>query len=723
MNDGTLSHSSDPDRFFEVSDERLAAELKSQGGAPANHPVGELLDRHWEAVFSYARLCTDGVRPAGMLTTASFTRLFGDSLHQGGPSAAWRPQLLVTVRRIAAEWLTDPRRELLDAGLLAEAEREDRENQENRAAARLLPPEGRRLISRAFQRLPEPARCLLWHGEVEAEQLDVPAALLGIFPEDAVTELERARERLRLGCLEIHHELAPGDECRRYHRMLDVSFRRGGADLDPDLRRHMDECGHCRYAADQLSQFNGDLAVPLAEAVLGWGARAYVASRQARAEAGAEAVREPGTGDADQGMPFAGGATAAGNWPTAETARIVEFQPEADAVRPPGLPPLTAPNTGTPPTAHEAAAPQPAAPSHSAAATPGAAAPGAVAPGGGTPGGDTAGGGARPSRRRGAPRSGVGTRPSRRSTGHKAPRRAPGRRNVALAVLTVSALILVPLVLWVSDPGSDSKNGTADGSHSSAAPSRRTNPSWVGTGEQKDGTVRGRLRNAATGMCVGIDGTTPAIGVETRLIPCSSESATEYTYAADGLLRDADHPELCLDSHLGYSVQLAPCTGPSQPGTKNVRYDFTLQGMLVPRWNQDLALAPASAKGGAALVLKLRKDEPIQHWTLDTSSPSLQLEVVNWDSTTGDAKGSTTPERSTSSTSPAPTATRTPTATPSTPGQTTPTVASSDGSCSTLSASCPGDGHNGSARDGGYGTGSGSGGSGSYGGGGQGSRR
>jgi DNA-directed RNA polymerase specialized sigma24 family protein len=693
----------------EVSDERLAAELKSQGGAPANYPVGELLDRHWEAVFSYARLCTGGVRPAGMLTTASFTRLFGDSLHQGGPSAAWRPQLLVTVRRIAAEWLADPRRELLDPELLAEADREDRQD---RAAARLLPPEDRRLISRAFQRLPEPARCLLWHVEVEAEQPDVPAALLGIFPEDAVTELERSRERLRQGCLEIHHELAPGDECRRYHRMLDVSFRRGGADLDPDLRRHMDECGHCRYAADQLSQFNGDLAVPLAEAVLGWGARAYVASRQARAAAGAEAVREPGAGDRDQGMSLAGGATAAGNWPTAETARIVEFRPEGDAVRPLDLPPLTSPDTGpvmgAPPMAQEATAPQPAAPSPRGDATPGAAAAGR----------DT-----RASRRRGASLSRPGPRASRRATGHKAPRRSPGRRNVALGVLTVSALILVPLVLWAADSDTGGQKGTADGTHSSAAPSRRDNPSWAGTGEQKNGTVRGRLRNAATGLCVGIAGTTPASGVETRLIPCSSASATEYTYAADGLLRDAAHPDLCLDSHLGYSVQLAPCTGPSQPGAKNVRYDFTLQGMLVPRWNQDLALAPASAEGESALVLKLRTDEPVQHWTLDASAPSLQLEVVNWDSTTGDAKDSTTRERSTSSAAPAPTATRAPTATPSTAGETASAAAPSGGSCSALSAYCPADGHNGSVRDGGYGTGSGDGGSGSFGGGGQGGRR
>ncbi|MFE2297413.1 ricin-type beta-trefoil lectin domain protein [Streptomyces sp. NPDC059445] len=768
-----------------MSDERLAAELKRQGGATANYPVGELLDRHWEAVFSYARLCTGGVRPAGMLTTASFTRLFGDSLHQGGPSAAWRPHLLVTVRRIAAEWLMDARRELLDPGLLAETDGADR------AAARLLPPENRRLISRAFQRLPEPARCLLWHGEVEAEQPEVPAALLGIFPEDAVTELERARERLRQGCLEIHHELAPSQECRRYHRMLDASFRRGGTVLDPDLRGHMDACGHCRYAADQLSRFNGELAVPLAEAVLGWGAHAYAASRRARAAAAADAAQEAYGDPADGGEVRAGGVPGADGGPATGTAGIVEFLPDADGVRTPGFPPPTGSDvgwvTGNAPLGPEAAVPGPAAPSGPGVSAPSG--PGVSAPLGddrplrqdeqsfGRPEDrsfrrrDD-----RPSRRRGASRSGAGTRSSRsaggggtratgsaggaeagisgsvagtesgsfrseagtesgssgsvggtgtraarRAAGRKAARRAPGRRNVAVAVLTLGALIMVPLVLWMSDNDADGRHDTADGGRSADAPSRSTDPSWARTGEKKDGTMRGRLRNVATGRCVGFAGTTPAIGAEARLIPCSSESATEWSYGTDGLLRDAAHPGLCLDSHLGYSVQLAPCTDASRPGAKNVRYEFTLQGLLVPRWNPDLALVPASAEGESALVLKLREDEPIQHWTFDPSSPSLQLEVVNWDSTDGDAKGSTTGKPTASATATA--GTRTPTATTAPPGHATPSAEPSDGSCASVSASCPGDGLNGSRRDGGYGTGSGSGGYGSFGGGGQGSRR
>ncbi|MGW3916868.1 ricin-type beta-trefoil lectin domain protein, partial [Streptomyces sp. NPDC005070] len=449
--------------------------------------------------------------------------------------------------------------------------------------------------------------------------------------------------------------------------------------------------------------------------------------------AAAGAAHEPHGDRADGGVARAGEAPAADAGPAAGSAPIVEFLPDADGVRPPGLPPRTPPDarqpTGTPPTGPEAAVPGPASP---------------YAQGAPAPVGDDRSSSRqddrsssrrddRLSRRRGASRSGAGarssgsaagagTRASRRAAERKEARRSPGRRNVTVAVLTLSVLIMIPLVLWVSDADSGGRHDTADGGRSADAPSRSTDPSWARTGETKDGTVRGRLRNAATGRCVGFAGTTPASGAEARLIPCSSESATQWSYGTDGLLRDAAHPGLCLDSHLSYSVQLAPCTDLSRPGAKNVRYDLTLQGLLVPRWNPDLALVPASAEGESALVLKLRENEPVQYWTFDTSSPSLQLEVVNWDSTDGDAKGSVTGKPSASAI--ATDGTRTPTATATTPGShATPSAEPSDTSCASVSAFCPGDGLNGSPRDGGYGTGSGSGGYGSLGGGGHGSRR
>ncbi|MFF4504360.1 ricin-type beta-trefoil lectin domain protein [Streptomyces sp. NPDC001401] len=578
MKDAGLSNSPTPDRRFFVTDEQLSAELKKwTGTTPALQPVGELLDRHWEAAFAYARLCTDGVPSAGMLTTAAFTRLFGETLRQNGPTSAWRPQLLVTVRRIAAEWDNDHRREHLHPELGSEGG--------DRVAARLLPPSDRRLLSGAFQRLPQTARCLLWHVEVEAEPLAIPAGLLGIEEEDARVELERARERLREECLQVHRELAPEQECRRYLRMLDVTYRRGGVEIDPDLNVHLARCRHCSHTADQLAQFNQGLGLALAEAVLGWGARAYVESRV--------------------------------------------VAPESPGALPEEVP--TPPMPGEP------------------FFTPAHPAPGT---------------GPRP-----------GGRSAARRAAHKAARHAAARRrNLAAAVLTVSGLVVLPLVLW-SVLGSGDGTTTADGDHPSETPGSgqgtpSAGPSWVGTSTGSQGTMRGKLHNADSGLCVAVVGKKAVKGAETELADCSSASVQQWSYETDGRLRSVADPDLCLDSHLGYSVQLAPCTGASEPGAKNIRYDFTLQGTLVPRWDQDLALTPAATDGSGALVVKTRDDGAAQHWVFDTSKADLQMQVVNWDA---DNSPSPSPKATTKA-SKTPSPTPTPSATATT-AQPTPTGA------------------------------------------------
>ncbi|MEW2570967.1 hypothetical protein [Streptomyces sp. NPDC047070] len=301
MSDATPLNSPAIGNLFDTTDERLAAELKKGSGrAPARYPAGELLGRHWAPVFSYARLCTHGVQYAGMLATAAFTRLFGESVRQVGPRAAWRPELLITVRRTAGEWDTNKRREMLSPEVRSGPGDSDS------AAVRLLPPNDRRLVSLAFQRLPEAARCVLWHAEVEAEELAVPARLLGLPVRDASPALERARELLRQYCLEAHRELAPDDECRRYSRLLDVSLRRGGNSVDPDLRQHMAVCEHCPHSAAQLDQSGDRLPVLLAEGVLGWGARPYLASRPGRRPGGEETTAGPVVSTTPGSYPDAG---------------------------------------------------------------------------------------------------------------------------------------------------------------------------------------------------------------------------------------------------------------------------------------------------------------------------------------------------------------------------------------------------------------------------------
>jgi hypothetical protein len=644
VKDAGLSNSPTPARPSDATDEQLSAELKKWSGAtPALQPVGELLDRHWEAAFAYARLCTDGPRPAGMLTTAAFTRLFGETLRQNGPTSAWRPQLLVTVRRIAAEWDADRRRELLHPELRTEGDGD-------RAVARLLPPAHRRLLSGAFQRLPQSARCLLWHTEVESEPLGIPGALLGLDEEDAGVELGRARDRLREECLQVHRELAPEQECRHYLRLLDVTYRRGAVDIDADLRGHLEGCKHCRYTADQLHQFNQGLGGALAEAVLGWGARAYVEARarvddlpdeaQARAVLEAQAQRPAVVGEsfmsATEARPPAGPGAS--------------FVPVPDSRQP---------------------------------AVAGAAFQA-------------------PARPTSAPRN--GPRPGSRRSAHKAARRTT-RRNLSVAVLTVSGLIVLPLVLWSSLGSSDDTTQADDGRTSDApgadAGSATSNPSWAGSGEGEQGTMRGRLHNVASGLCVGVVGEKAVKDAETELTDCSSAPAQQWTYDPEGLLRNAEDPDLCLDSHLGYSVRLAPCTGAAPAAGKSIRYDFTLQGTLVPRWDQDLALTPAATDGAGSLVVKTRDDSPAQRWVIDTSKTDLQMEVVNWGADSTLSKVPAPAPEPSRPPSPKPTRTPTPSATPSPPAATpTPTPTPTypyppNGSCYYNPYACSWNGQNG----------------------------
>ncbi|MFI7498353.1 ricin-type beta-trefoil lectin domain protein [Streptomyces sp. NPDC049687] len=614
MNDAGLSNSPSA-RRLDATDEQLSSELTQWAGAsPALYPVGELLDRHWEAAFAYARLCTDGERAAGMLTTAAFTRLFGATQQQNGPTAAWRPHLLATVRRLAAEWDSDGRRDLLHPDLRAV------DGDGDRVAVLLLPPPNRRMLARAFQRLPQSARCLLWHTEAEAEPLAVPAGLLGLDEEGARVELRRSRERLREEVLQVHRELATDDDCHRYHRLLDVTCRRGGVDVDPDLRAHTAQCRHCAYTADQLLQFEGLLGVALAEGILGWAAGAYLEGRAtADGRARAEAPRERRS-PAMSGEAF-------------------------DDVR------GESPGPGT---AH---------------------APGTADPLGRAPEGSAAGEAAVPgdAGRRGA-RNAAGTgpgtdsRPASRRSDRKAARRAR-RRNLTAAVLTVSGMVVLPLVVWAA-LGSDGGTGPTAGGEASQTPSAGTDtatdkPSWIAE-EETQGTLHGRLHNVASGLCMGLVDGKAVQGAEIELATCSSDADQQWTYETDGLLRSAADPDLCLDSRLGYSVRLGLCTGASDAAVKNIRYDFTLQGTLVPRSNQNLALAPAATDGSGALVLKTRADGTAQRWVIDTSQPDPQMEFVNWgaDSTSSDAPAPAPGTKSAKTQAPDPAPSPTPSAAP-----------------------------------------------------------
>jgi hypothetical protein len=232
-----------------------------------------LMSQHWEAVLSYAELCTAAPEEAPFLAAEAFPRAVREHQPLHGPHFAWRPRLLVAVRDAAAQ------REAQGTGgslhpalrswLYAEAD----------AKAR-----GRQRVARGgFEDLPEQDKWLLWHADVELRPTTETALLVGLDPARAGTEVMRARELFREACLRAHVLGLADNECRGYARLLDVATRTPQSVTPGDLQQHLHRCPECSQAAACLSLHAGGLPRALAEGVLGWEGSAYLVKRRAAA--------------------------------------------------------------------------------------------------------------------------------------------------------------------------------------------------------------------------------------------------------------------------------------------------------------------------------------------------------------------------------------------------------------------------------------------------------
>ncbi|WP_063784948.1 RICIN domain-containing protein [Streptomyces sp. TP-A0356] len=516
-------------------DESLAGRLRGRPVGEVTQPVALLMARHWQATYDYAVVClASSANIASMVTATAFHQVLGDLIRPGSATAL-RPRLLVAVRDTVREWSAEDR----ISGVLPELRKPA--GGRGMRAAKSLTPESRALAERSFHALPGLARCLLWHTEVEAEHISVPAVLLGMDSETAAAALEQAREQFRAGCVRAHRELAPTDECRFHNRLLDVPIRRGGA-LLPEVQQHLLECRHCRFAAEQLSHFEGGLGVLLAEAVLGWGARRYLDSRPGRIPYSAHTRRGPTGGGRHRLLP---------------------------AIPAPGR------------------------------------------------------------------------------------RLPPGEWNTK-ALLTGVGIVTTAVLATLLVTGLWSDDGGAQPVASTGASGARTTLS-PGSGSQAPPAAASprpaqqtRLRNVAAGLCLDIRGPVKS-GAGTRLTPCSSAWTQQWSYESDGLLRSVADPGLCLDSHdTDGVVELTWCVDAGQAHADDVRYDLTVQGELLPRWNGGLAVTPAPADPDAEIVVKVRDGSDTQRWATEEESAETQsLSVV------GTSEPTTTP----ASSQPPPTAT------------------------------------------------------------------
>lgn len=545
------------------SDEGLAARLRGRTEGEATQSVALLMARHWQPTYDYAVIClASSANVASMVAATSFHYAL-DCLIRGESGAALRPRLLVTVRDTVNEWSGEDR----ISGVLPDLRKPA--GGRGMRAAQAVTAENRKLAERSFYALPPLAQCLLWHTEVEAERISVPAGLSGVDVDTAAAALEQAREQFRVGCVRAHRELAPSKECGFYNRLLGVPIRRDGAFL-PDVRRHLGECRHCRYAAEQLSHFEGGLGILLAEAVLGWGARRYLDARPGRTQ---QAVRPQddsgfGAGPADGGRVDTGGALGTGGRVGTESRlttggrRATGGSPETDARQG---------SAGR----HRLLARIPApgrlvqtAQMHSKALLTGAGAASAV---------------------------------------------------LLVTVLTIS--------LWSNDDGgADPAASTGVGSSHTVSPSPVATAPSSGSSAPTSaglsaGTEQTRLRNLDADLCLDIRGGRAKTGAEAELAVCSSAWTQQWSYESDGLLRSVADPTLCLDSRADDGVVvLDRCAAKSDAHGGDVRYDLTVRGELLSRSREGLAVTPSSTDPSADIVVKDRDGSDAQRWRTDSSS-------------------------------------------------------------------------------------------------------
>ncbi|MEU1280112.1 RICIN domain-containing protein [Streptomyces sp. NPDC005805] len=204
--------------------------------------------------------------------------------------------------------------------------------------------------------------------------------------------------------------------------------------------------------------------------------------------------------------------------------------------------------------------------------------------------------------------------------GRRAAVERPGPTALGLGTAVVVTGVLVGTLvslLWSDETDhtgatapSGAVTGTAPGTPGTPAP----DPSATSAGSQA-GPLTLALRNIDADLCVDFAGGEADAGADVLMAACSTAPSQRWVYERDGRLRSALAPGLCLDSRSLEGILVAgDCTGRSAPDAADVRYDLTLQGEIVPRWNEGLAVVPAAPDAGSPVAVKVRDDSPAQRW-------------------------------------------------------------------------------------------------------------
>ncbi|MFE7169223.1 cellulose binding domain-containing protein [Streptomyces sp. NPDC057616] len=254
---------------------------------PKDAAEAALFSECWDAVLSYADLCTAGAAAATQLATEAFALGIREVRASGAaavrdsgrrrPRLPVIPLLLTAVRTTATAWESGGQGSDLDPDLRLWLN-------SDKAARYTGLPLRRPLALRALRDLQEPDAALLWLAEVEALPLPVVARRLGLDPDLVGDELAQVRGLFRDRCHRAHLDTPMDAQCRSYARLLDAVTRSPAADVPPDLSRHLATCVDCAEAAACLRPQGGGLPAALAGGVIGWGGLAYLERRRRAAE-------------------------------------------------------------------------------------------------------------------------------------------------------------------------------------------------------------------------------------------------------------------------------------------------------------------------------------------------------------------------------------------------------------------------------------------------------
>ncbi|MGW2717435.1 cellulose binding domain-containing protein [Streptomyces sp. NPDC001492] len=275
---------------------------------PKDAAEAALFSECWDAVLSYADLCTAGASAATQLATEAFAlgirevRAAETASSPGNGRRSPRlpviPLLLTAVRTTAAAWEAGGQGQDLDPDLRLWLNSE-------KAARYTGPPLRRPIALRGLRDLQEADAALLWLTEVESLPRSAVARRLGLDPDLVGEELDQVRGLFRDRCHRNHLDTPMDAQCRSYARLLDAITRSPAADIPPDLSRHLATCVDCAEAASCLRPQGGGLPAALAGGVIGWGGLAYLERRRRAAEVRL-GVGRPGAGDGQSGAAKSG---------------------------------------------------------------------------------------------------------------------------------------------------------------------------------------------------------------------------------------------------------------------------------------------------------------------------------------------------------------------------------------------------------------------------------